>query len=279
MLGQKGGGKYWTPWNLSNFFFFNLSQDVIVSEVTNNVTECKLAETIQAEEASTLTKQDSGSQSILAPLGRQFPTMALAQDDNDKEQLTMNVPTKAPENLVRSTDGIDEIHRDQGTYPFTDRGDVIHPPEKTAPVEESGGDTQPVEQEAPDDLIQEQASIPEKGTEIIFWEKDRSDDIEKEQSSTAGVHARKPIKPTLPAAIFSESSSDSGTSFHFSLPREPLRPLTSTTPPPFRPVSPDTPDSEERSSRRSTIPDVALPVVRETPGMSSQGIFEIFYVV
>ena len=273
------------PWNLCDClfvvvvcFFFYLSQDVIVSEVTDNVTVCKLAETIQAEETGTLTKQASGSQSILAHLRTPLPTMALAQGNNDKEQLTVEVPTKAPKNVVRSTEGINEIHREQGTHPSPDQGDVIHPPEKTALAEESGGVTQPVEHEALDDLVQEQASIPERETEMTFREKDTSDDLEKEQSSSAGVCARKPIKPTLPAAIFSEPSSDSGTSFHFSLPREPLRPLISTTPPPLRPVRQDTPDSEGRSSRRSTIPDVVLPVVRETPGMSSQGRFEIFYV-
>ena len=88
-----------------------------------------------------------------------------------------------------------------------------------------------------------------------------------------GLHW-KPTKPRLLATMFSDTSSESGQSggFHFSLPKQPLRPSLSTTPPPLRPTHHDTLDSQERDSRRSILPDV-LPVVSETPGMSSQGNF------
>ena len=102
-------------------------------------------------------------------------------------------------------------------------------------------------------------------------------DVSKPELSTPEkpTPARKPIKSRLPATIFSETSSDSALSggFHFSLPKEPLRPQVSTTPPPIRPTHQHTPDSDDRDSRRSIMPDV---VVSETPGLSSQGNLPVY---
>lgn len=262
-----------------------------VSQVVDNAREDKPAETVQKEEVASLTKQDSGSQSILAPLVQALPSVSRAQAVNDQDmhhkQQNMEVPTALPENRAfsrhslagkeeTSNEGVDDVRESEKPHPSPEKVAVIHPPEKPTTPEESGGDARPGEHDAPDDFVQEQLSIPERGAGPTCRKKDSSEDLEKEQLSATDIRVRKPIKPRLPATIFSETSSESGAGgFHFSIPKEPLRPLICTTPPPLRPVRQDTPDSEERSSRRSIIPDVALPVVTETPGMSSQGKFVI----
>lgn len=122
-------------------------------------------------------------------------------------------------------------------------------------------------------LVDDSARVP-------LLTKEDTIDVPRPELSTPEkpVPARKPIKSRLPATIFSETSSDSALSggFHFSLPKEPLRPQVSTTPPPIRPAHHHTPDSEDRGSRLSIMPDAVLPVVSETPGMSSQGNLPVY---
>ena len=233
-----------------------------VGGTADDVREDKSAETIQKEEVASLTKQDSSSQSILASLVKPMSKVSRAAGDNDKQpnQQQQNVegPGDLPENLALSRhplqervgEAVDNVHG-KDPRPSTDNVTVVTPPEELVLAEDSVGVAPSREESTADETAKEQLSTPEKD-----------------------AHTRRLVKPRLPAAIFSETSSESGTGgFHFSLPKEPLRPLISTTPPPIRPVRQDTPDSEERSSRRNIIPDVVLPVVTETPGMSSQGIF------
>lgn len=231
-----------------------LLQEVTVVETIDDVREDKSAETIQKEEVPSLTKQDSSSQSILAPLVKPLAKVSHVETVKDQEQQNVEVPCDLPENLALSHqvgEAVDNVHEKEDPHPSTDNVTVIAPPERLILAEDSEGGAPPREESASEELANaEQLSTPEKD-----------------------VQTRRPVEPRLPAAIFSETSSESGIGgFHFSLPKEPLRPLISTTPPPIRPVRQDTPDSEERSSRRSIIPDVVLPVVTETPGMSSQGI-------
>lgn len=240
-------------------------QEMTVVERAVDVKEDKPDETIQKEEVASLTKQDSSSQSILAPLLQPLSKVSHAPADKDQEfhqeQQIMEVPGDLPENLVlsrppsqreeeRGGEAIDNVQEKEDPHPSADNVTVVAPPEDLVLVEDSGGDAPPREESAMEEHANEQLSTPEKD--------DRTS---------------RPVKPLLPTAVFSETSSESGAGgFHFSLPKEPLRPLISTTPPPIRLVRQDTPDSEERSSRRNIIPDVVLPVVTETPGMSSQGI-------
>ncbi|KAL9983788.1 hypothetical protein ACROYT_G006018 [Oculina patagonica] len=238
-----------------------IQQEVTVVETIDDVSEDKSAETIQKEETvASLTKQDSSSQSILAPLIKPLPKESRVEAVKDQEQQNAEVPRDLPEKLVLSRhplqgeeervgEAVDNVHEKEDPHPSTDNVNVVIPPEKLVLAEDSGGVAPPKEESATEELANaEQLSTPEKD-----------------------VQTRRPVEPRLPVAIFSETSSESGIGgFHFSLPKEPLRPLISTTPPPIRPVRQDTPDSEERSSRRSIIPDVVLLVVTETPGMSSQ---------
>lgn len=222
----------------------------IVVEPADDAGVDKPADTNQKEEMASLTKQDSSSQSILAPLVRPQSKVSHAPENENRElnqeQQNVEMSEDLPEDLADRGDlAIDNVPKREDTIPSTDQVAVVTPPENLLLAEA------PREESAPEELEKEQLSTPEKD-----------------------VPARRPTKSRLPVAIFSETSSESATGgFHFSLPVEPLRPLISTTPPPIRPVRHDTPDSEERSSRRSIIPDVVLPVVTETPGMYSQGMF------
>lgn len=250
---------------------FLLSQEVTAIETTDDVREDKTAKITGKEEEmpASLTKQDSSSQSILAALVQPLSSVSRAERVKDQElnqkQQNVEVPSDLPKTLAfsshllqeeeeRGGEGIGDIHERADPHPSTEEVAVVPPPEIPILVEDSGGSVPPREEGTSEDLAKEQLSTPEKDAQ-----------------------ARRPIKSRLPAAIFSETSSESGAGgFHFSLPKEPLRPLISTTPPPMRPVHHDTctPDSEERgASRRSIIPDVVLPVVTETPGMSSQGMY------
>lgn len=228
---------------------------MIVVEPADDAIEGKSAETIQKEEVASLTKQDSSSQSILAPLVRPQSKVYHAPDDENRklnqEKQNVEMSSDLPEDLAdKGGLAIDNVPKGEDPHPSTDHVAVVTPPENLLLAENSGGGA-PSEESGHMELEKEQLSTPEKD-----------------------VPARRPTKPRLPAAIFSETSSESATgAFHFCLPKEPLRPLISTTSPPIRPVRHDTPDSEERSSRSSIIPDVVLPVVTETPGMSSQGMF------
>ena len=243
-----------------------------VTEGTRDLEEHKPVETTQTEQVVSLTKQDSSSQSILAPLIQpsgikplHVPSVAESGaakgKDLEHEQQqpggsdrVENVVLSRSSPLHEETKGDessgDVIPEKEPPHPSTENVTVVSPPEQRILVEDSGGVVSSMKEDASEDLARRQFSTPEKD-----------------------VLVRRPIKPRLPATIFSETSSESGPSggFHFSLPKEPLRPFISTTPPPIRPVRHDTPDSQERGSRRSIIPDVVLPVVLETPGMSSQG--------
>ena len=232
---------------------FLLSQEVIVVEPADDAREEKSAETTQKEEVASLTKQDSSSQSILAPLVQPQSKVLHAPEDGKRkltpEKQNVEMSGDRPEHLSDRDDlAIDNVPKGEDSHQSTDPVTVVTPPEDLLLAENSGGGAASEESERIE-LDEEQLSIPEKD-----------------------VPARRPIKPRLPGAIFSETSSESAPGgFNFIVPEEPLRPLISTTPPPIRPVRHDTPDSEERSSRRSIIPDVVIPVVTETPGMSSQG--------
>ena len=237
-----------------------------MTETVRDITEDKTAETTQKEEVVSLTKQDSSSQSILAPLIQPLPSVidapAAKDKDLEQERPSAKVLSDVAANVMLSdlssrreeekgAKSGDEFVRDrEAPQPSTEKVPVVSPPEQPILAEDSEGGAPPMEKGKSEELVRRQLSTPEKD-----------------------IPARKPIKPRLPAAIFSEPSSESGLSggFHFSPPKEPVRPVISTTPPPIRPIHHDTPDSQERSSRRSIIPDVVPPVVSETPGMSSQG--------
>ena len=140
----------------------------------------------------------------------------------------------------------------------------------------SGNDPLP----STEDVAPVEPVLVDDSVRVPLLTKEDTVDVSRPELSTPEkpVPARKPIKSRLPATIFSETSSDSALSggFHFSLPKEPLRPQVSTTPPPIRPAHHRTPDSEDRGSRRSIMPDAVLPVVSETPGMSSQGNLPVY---
>ena len=225
---------------------------MIVVEPAVDAREDKSAETTQKEEVASLTKQDSSSQSILASLVQPQSKVFHAPEDGNRklspEKQNVKMSGDLPENIADRGDlAIDNVPKGEDSHPSTDPGTVVTPPENLLLAETSGGGA-PSEGSGRVELGEEQLSTPEKD-----------------------IPARRPTKPRLPVALNSETSSESG--FHFSVPKEQLRPLMSTTPPPIRPVRYDTPDSEKRSSGCSTIPDVVLPVVTETPGMSSQGMF------
>lgn len=226
---------------------------VSVVEPAVDAREDKSAETTQKEEVASLTKQDSSSQSILASLVQpQSKVFHAPLDGNRKvtlEKHNVKMCGDLPENLADRGDlvAIDNVPEGEDSHPSTDPVTVITPPENLLLAEKSGGGA-PREESGHVELDEEQLSSSEKD-----------------------IPARRLTKPRLLVATSSETSSESG--FHFSLTKEQLRPLMSTTPPPIRPVRHNTPDSEERSCRRSTIPDVVLPVLTETPGMSSQGVF------
>lgn len=230
-------------------------QEVIVFEPADDPREDKPTETTRKEEVVALTKQDSSSQSILAPLVKPQPKVLHASEyENRKlnpEKQNEEMSDNLPENLADRGDlPIDNVRKGEDPHPSTDQVTVKTPPEKLVLAENSGGGA-PNEESGRVELEKEQLSTPEKD-----------------------VPAERLKKQRIPVAIFSETSNESATgAFHFSFPKEPLKPVTSTTPPPIIPVRHDTPDSEERNSRRRIIPDVVLPVVTETPGMSSQGIF------
>lgn len=228
---------------------------MIVVEPADDAREDKPAELIRKEEVASLTKQDSSSQSILAPLVQPQSKVFHAPEDGNRklnpEKQNVEMSGDLPENLAdRDGMSFNKVPIGEDSHPSTDP--IVTTPENLLLAENSGGGA-PSEESGRVELEKEQLSTPEKD-----------------------IPARRPTKPRLPVAIFSETSSESATGFHFSLPKEPLKPLMSATPPPIRPVRYDTPDSEERSSRRSTIPDVVLPVVTETPGMSSQGMIWTF---
>lgn len=137
----------------------------------------------------------------------------------------------------------------------------------------SGNDPLP----STEDVAPVEPVLVDDSVRVPLLTKEDTVDVSRPELSTPEkpVPVRKPIKSRLPATIFSETSSDSALSggFHFSLPKEPLRPQVSTTPPPIRPAHYHTPDSV---SRRSIMPDAVLPVVSETPGMSSQGNLTVY---
>jgi len=222
-----------------------MHEEVVTVEPADDDREDKPAETIQKEDVTALTKQDSSSQSILALLVRPQPTSEGENRKLNPEKQNVEMCADLPENLAdRGGIAIDNDPR-----PSNDRVVVLTPPENFLLAENGGG--APSEESGRVELQKEQLSTPEKD-----------------------FPTRTSTKPRPPVAIFSETSSESAAGgFHFSVPREPLRPLISTTPPPIRPVRHDTPDSEERGGRLSIIPDVVAPVVTETPGMSSQGMF------
>ena len=230
-------------------------KEVIVVEPADDAREDKPTETTRKEEVAALTKQDSSSQSILAPLVQpQSKVLHAPEDENRKlnpEKRNEEMSGNLPENLADRGDlAIDNVPKGEDPHPSTDQVAVKTPHENLVLAENARGSA-PSEESRRVQLEREQLSTPEKG-----------------------VSAGRLKKQRPPVAIFSETSSESATgAFHFSFPKEPLKPVTSTTPPPIIPVRHDTPDSEERSSRRSIIPDVVLPVVTETPGMSSQGMF------
>ena len=228
----------------------------MVVEPADDTREDKPSETTPKEEMVALTKQDSSSQSILAPLVQPQSKVLHAPEDEKRKLNTdrqnEEMSDKIPENVSDRGDlAIDNAPKGEDPHPST----VETPHENLVSAENSGGGA-PNEESGRVELEKEQLSSPEKD-----------------------VPARRPIKQRLPVAIFGTESTESTSTesanaeFHFLLPKEPLNPLISTTPPPIRPVPQNTPDSEERSSRRSIIPDVVLPVVTETPGMSSQGMF------
>lgn len=251
---------------------YAFSQEVTVTEAAGDqVRDDKSDETNKKEEMVPLTKQDSSSQSILAPLAKPLgiqplPSVTDAQAAKDmelnQEQPDATVLSDVPESVTFSSvsshheeekgdKGDDDVVREsEDSHPSTDNVAVVSPPDQPILAEDSEGVAPLRKKDTSEDLARQQLSTPEKE-----------------------VPVRKPIKSRLPSAVFSETSSESGLSggFHFSLPKEPLRPSMSTTPPPIKLVRHDTPDSQERGSRRSIMPDVVLPVVTETPGMSSQG--------
>lgn len=233
---------------------------MIVVEPVDDAREDKPTETTPKEEVVALTKQDSSSQSILAPLVRpQSKVLHAPEDENRKlnpEKQNVEMSGNLPENLADRGDlAIDNVPNSEDPHASTDQVTVKAPPENLLLTENSGGGA-PSEESGRVELEKEQLSTPEKE-----------------------VPAAKLKKQRLPVAVFSETSSESATgAFHFSFPKEPLKPVTSTTPPPIKPVHYNTPDSEERSSIRSIIPDVVLPVVTETPGMSSQGMSLSFFM-
>ena len=233
---------------------------MIVVEPVDDAREDKPTETTPKEEVVALTKQDSSSQSILAPLVRpQSKVLHAPEDENRKlnpEKQNVEMSGNLPENLADRGDlAIDNVPNSEDPHPSTDQVTVKTPPENLLLAENSGGGA-PSEESGRVELEKEQLSTPEKEVPVAKLKKQR-----------------------LPVAVFSETSSESATgAFHFSFPKEPLKPVTSTTPPPIKPVRYDTPDSEERSSIRSIIPDVVLPVVTETPGMSSQGMSLSFFM-
>ena len=193
------------------------------------------------ETTPSLTKQDSGSQSILAPLVQslgiqplQVPSVTDLSGTLDRGTIQEPSSQKVVSVTEAKADKTDE--NEVGTQ----KNVVITLSEQSSAVKDI----------APEDLAREAPSTSEEGGGLRY----------------------EPSKSRL-ATIFSETSSESGqsVSFHFSLPKQPLRPLMSTTPPPIQPTHHDTPDSQESGSRRSIPPDVVLPVVSETPGMSSQG--------
>ena len=192
------------------------------------------------ETTPSLTKQDSGSQSILAPLVQplgiqplQVPSVTDLSGTLDRD--TIRQPSSQKVVNVTEAKADKTVENEVGTQENV----VITLSEQSSAMKDI----------APEDSSREPPSTSEEGG--LRWE---------------------PSKSRL-ATIFSETSSESGqsVSFHFSLPKQPLRPLMSTTPPPIQPTHHDTPDSQESGSRRSILPDVVLPVVSETPGMSSQG--------
>lgn len=192
------------------------------------------------ETIPSLTKQDSGSQSILAPLVQPLgiqPLQVPSATDLSGALDRGTIQEPSSQKVVNVT----EVKADKtGENELgTSENVLITLPEQSSAMKDI----------ASADLSREPPSTSEEGG--LRWE---------------------PSKSRL-ATIFSETSSESGQSvgFHFSLPKQPLRPLISTTPPPIQPSHHDTPDSQERGSRRSILPDVVLPVVSETPGMSSQG--------
>lgn len=243
-----------------------------VTEGARDLEEDKPAETTEREVVVSLTKQDSSSQSILAPLVQPSGIKPLhvpsvtesgeAKDKNLEQEQPQPASSDGAENVALSHSspqqkekkgderGDDVIPEREPPHPSSENVTVVSPPEQRILVEDSGGVASSQKEDASEDLARRQLSTPEKDVPI-----------------------RRPIKSRLPATIFSETSSESGPSggFHFSIPKEPLRPFISTTPPPIRPVRHDSPDSQEMGSRRSVIPDVVLSVVSETPGMSSQG--------
>lgn len=233
-----------------------MHEEVVAVEPADDDREDKPAETIQKEDVVSLTKQDSSSQSILALLVRPRPTSEGENRKLNPEKQNVEMCADLPENLAdRGGLAIDNVSKGEDPLPSTDRVAVVTPPENLLSSENAGGGVNtggaPSEESGRVELEKEQLSTPEKD-----------------------FPTRTPTKRRPPVAIFSETSSESATGgFHFSVPMEPLRPLISTTPPPIRPVRHDTPDSEERGVRLSIIPDVVVPVVTETPGMSSQGMF------
>ena len=225
-----------------------------VVELVDDTREDKSAEAIQKEEVASLTKQDSSSQSILAALVQPQPKVIHAQEDENRklnpEKRNVEMTGDLSENLADiGGPVIDNVPKGEDPHPSADHVPVVTPPGNLLLAENSGGGA-PSEERGHVELEKEQLSTPDKD-----------------------LPTRRPTKPRPPVAIFSETSSESAGGFHFPVPTEPLRPFISTTPPPIRPVRHDTPDSVERDSRGSIIPDVVLPVVTETPGMSSQGMF------
>ena len=93
------------------------------------------------------------------------------------------------------------------------------------------------------------------------------------------------VSKALASMFSAETPSESSTceKFHFSLPKgkEPLKPVTCTTPPPLRVARPPSPESEERNLKLQKE-DTGGPIVCETPGMSTQGqrgqfVFLLFF--
>ena len=230
----------------------------------------------QREQMAPLTNQDSScvvpseSQSVLAPLVLESAQTFLVQAIKDKVLEHFGTADGA-QVAVASKDVVScNLHSSQKDKAEKVGRKITHKSSNCPPVGDvQVGFTHP---EHPLEKCKPCVDNEDAGGDAPL---SKQNEPPVEQTTNENVTpVRQPIKPRLPATIFSQSSVESGTEaeFHFSIPKdpEPLRPVSSVTPPPMRPVRCDTPYSEERGAGPALLRD-ALPVVTETPGMSSQG--------